>query len=137
MAFTLKQQVADLTLVIEHLDEMLTTSAISNLELQQKLQVAESAASASGDTRIGKRRGGVCPVSGKPTVGRRVFAGPGRDAMAKRAINLLLAGLEDEAERYMVKEENFADPDRIRAAAKAIAAKGIEEIEAPSDWLRQ
>lgn len=135
MAITLKSQVAELTAKLEEITKNLDAAVAENVQLKTELHELKAAKPDAGDTRIGKRRGRVCPVSGKPTIGRRVFAGPGRDAMAKRAINLLLADLTDEAERYM-KEEGFADPDRIRKAAELAKAKGTEEIVQPSPYLR-
>ena len=131
MAQITKQAAADITLGFEHLNELVD---------RLLADAAHTEAVATADRRIGKKRPSIlCPVTGEPTVGKRVFKGLGSDAKAKSAINDLLAGLEADAERTMADRGDgrpFADPARIRKAAAAAAAKGIEEIDKPSDWLR-
>ena len=83
-------------------------------------------------SRSANRNGGACPVTGQPTKGRRVFAGPGSDSMAKSAINALLR----EDPRAEARLAGFANPQRIRAAAAKARAAGLLHIDRPSDWLR-
>ena len=78
--------------------------------------------------------GRSCPVTGRPVSAGRTFAGLGSDAKAKSAINALLAGAEDRAEKLMA---GFVHPERVREAAGRAAAEGLDHIERPSPWFRR
>lgn len=76
--------------------------------------------------------GRSCPVTGRPVSAGRTFAGLGSDAKAKSAINALLAGAEDRAEKLMA---DFVHPERVREAARRAAAEGLDHVERPSPWF--
>ena len=91
--------------------------------------VGGSNSHATGRTR--KLSGNLCPVTGRPTARKSMFAGLGSDAKAKSAINRLLEG-DTGVEADLAK---MADPDRIRRVYEHLKAKGVDEIARPTQWF--